>query len=525
MPVAQKVFISHTHADNERCAFLLAFLDAWGIAYWFDIEQLSPGQELSGRIQEALAQSDAFVRVCTLEAQRSYWMSKELSAYRSLAGGNRKIIFLVLDRDYILDPLEKGDLLINVTTEGAPSWIARLRAALGVRAAARRLSRRTAVGLGAAATLSVAGLGAGILVAVERSLEQGTHLPRPTSYLPTPTPVEGARRVKWTYAYEAGFQPVDLTLSGGTLYLNTDLGILALSATDGRQLWIGSQVVGLGAPQVVGTTVYTYDSNGDLDGTHLADGTPAWHVALGSFVTVSMVATTVGIYAWANGKLYALGLDGSKRWSVPLGPQDAADGSGCAAANGVVYVNAPDGFLYALSTADGSLRWRQPMPGTFVPTIAGSTLYVASNGSLGDDRLYALDALTGITRWSADLGDGAGGQAAIAGNLALVGGITRGLLAVDLTSHKVLWAGVSSQNSPDPGVSCLPAVAAGTAYVTTHDGYLVAFDLHHRGAALWRFAVGGTLLATSPAVSGGLVYVSGGDQLRGVYALDTSPTP
>ena len=50
-----KVFISHAHDDNERCGSLLAALDAWGVDYWFDTQQMGAGDNLSLTIQRAIA--------------------------------------------------------------------------------------------------------------------------------------------------------------------------------------------------------------------------------------------------------------------------------------------------------------------------------------------------------------------------------------------------------------------------------------------------------------------------------------
>lgn len=35
-----KVFVSHTHDNNDRCLPLLAALDAWGIDNWFDTQRM-----------------------------------------------------------------------------------------------------------------------------------------------------------------------------------------------------------------------------------------------------------------------------------------------------------------------------------------------------------------------------------------------------------------------------------------------------------------------------------------------------
>jgi hypothetical protein len=98
-----RIFISHTHEDNQRCQPLLAALDAWQISYWFDIQELDAGQRFSDRIQQALDQSDIFLRFSSAVAERSFWMDRELRAARGLRsadpGHPRLIIHLVVTGD------------------------------------------------------------------------------------------------------------------------------------------------------------------------------------------------------------------------------------------------------------------------------------------------------------------------------------------------------------------------------------------------------------------------------------------
>src|SRR5437868_15475203 len=112
MPGNGRVFVSHAHKDNELCAQLLVALDAWGIDYWFDTERIQPGNELSEHIQQALLEHDIFLRVCTSESQRSFWVRLETETFRALqakdesAGhkGKRTLINLVLDESFRPEP-------------------------------------------------------------------------------------------------------------------------------------------------------------------------------------------------------------------------------------------------------------------------------------------------------------------------------------------------------------------------------------------------------------------------------------
>ena len=137
-----KVFISHAHDDNERCAPLLAALDAWGVDYWFDTRRLEAGDDLSHAIQKAIAARDIFVRICTPAAQRSYWVRLETGAFRGLqarqhrGGGEatRVLINLILDAAYDPEPFDFAHIFIDASARPRREWLAELRRALGVSA-------------------------------------------------------------------------------------------------------------------------------------------------------------------------------------------------------------------------------------------------------------------------------------------------------------------------------------------------------------------------------------------------------
>lgn len=133
-----KVFISHAHDDNARCAPLLAALDAWGVDYWFDTQRMGAGDDLSASIQRAIAERDIFIRVCTHAAQRSYWVRLETGAFRGLQarrhreGGDasRTLINIILDARYEQEPFDYAHLFIDATSRPEADWLNELRRAL-----------------------------------------------------------------------------------------------------------------------------------------------------------------------------------------------------------------------------------------------------------------------------------------------------------------------------------------------------------------------------------------------------------
>ena len=88
---------------------------------------------------------------------------------------------------------------------------------------------------------------------------------------------------------------------------------------------------------------------------------------------------------------------GAARWTFKLGDEVRAS-SPAVDANGVIYIGAYDGLVYAVNP-DGTLK-RTWATGALIrssPAIAGRTLYLGSN----DDRLYAFDiGATSSSLWS-----------------------------------------------------------------------------------------------------------------------------
>lgn len=141
--------------------------------------------------------------------------------------------------------------------------------------------------------------------------------------------------------------------------------------------------------------------------------------------------------------------------------------------NGAHEVGDRAGYLYAINTADGRIRWRIALGawGPSAPAMLAGTVYVGA----ADGELYAIDAASGHPRWRVNTGD---------------------------------------------GVSSRPAVARGIVYVgsvvNAIEGRFSALDAAN-GRELWRFDPGHKILGSSPAVTDGRVYLGA---WNGLYALE-----
>jgi outer membrane protein assembly factor BamB len=196
---------------------------------------------------------------------------------------------------------------------------------------------------------------------------------------------------------------------------------------------------------------------------------------------------------------------------------------------GIVYADTWSGVV-ALRAADGRQLWHR-----LNSFLTGSVAVSAGLAVIPDVwDIVALDARTGVQRWSTGLGGGyASSSPAISGTTVLVT-TTAGLTALDLESGRVLWQrGFGLDSYGDPVGSMVdPAVVGGVAYVADGGGILHAIDVAD-GTEIWSSDTGArtqerpAVPLTSPAVADGMIYLGtaeyDGDTIAGrVIAIRAS---
>ncbi len=536
MPGNGKVFISHTHADNARCEPLLAALDAWGVEYWFDAQQLDAGQQLTPRLQEAIVQHDVLLRVCTANTSGSYWMNLELSAFRAAQyqerrqrPEQRKCIDLILDVGYTPGALERAEVTVDATNTPPHIWLAELAAPLGVTltgAAGRRgVSRRALLGLGGAAAITAAAIGSGAAIVTSRNAAANAPFPKPKTVSFT-NPQTLDPRIKW-YFKAGGDLGIGLALAGDNLMLSTDDGFFGLNAADGSIRWFQGNFVGNtgSMPIVVGSTAYLATNNvfsGVLAAFNSVTGSIIWKVATNSTLgdtNFSLSQNAIYILSDDNFVVCFNAQDGSKRWQSPIkiavsGLADRAP----VASDTAIYIGGADGVLTALSLFDGSQLWTYQTGGDIGAGVAlgPGVVYVASQ----DQHLYALNAADGsrIWRYTSDIALGA---PTVAGAVLYLG-IADQLTAIAANTGAQLW---QAQATLDGGLSDTffgSVTVAGDTLYAPAGSYLYAFSAQKR-AALWRFQ--SQMYDDnqwSPIVVGSTIYWPAANHT--LYALDATAT-
>jgi outer membrane protein assembly factor BamB len=270
------------------------------------------------------------------------------------------------------------------------------------------------------------------------------------------------------------------------------------------------------SPAVEGGRVYIGDYSGRIYAVDAATGETLWtHRTSGEIRSSAAVfagSVFVGSY---DGGLYALNAeDGARQWLFQTG---AKIFSSPAVAAGTVYVGSTDGALYAVDAITGKQRWRFPT-GNQVrssPALADGTVYVGSmNG-----KVYALAAGSGAQRWTFATAGSVHGSPAVAYGNVYVGSYDGAVYAIDAASGAKQW---SFQTAGE--IRSSPVIANGVVYVGSHDRSVYALDASS-GARLWSyrasivnhpqppladwsFPQGWPVVASSPAVSGGMLYTS-----------------
>jgi outer membrane protein assembly factor BamB len=158
--------------------------------------------------------------------------------------------------------------------------------------------------------------------------------------------------------------------------------------------------------------------------------------------------------------------------------------------------------------------WVTSLPGATTEPVLnadGSVLYVVANVvEAHRGRLFALDAATGATLWSSDLGS-PGTMPALADGVLYVQTALGWLIALPAggcgaVECPSLWEAAGGHGA---AATTQPAVAGDVVYTGWGDGSIVAHD--RAGTRLWSGSAGSEAVAAGPVVSVGQVYVTTAD--------------
>ena len=188
--------------------------------------------------------------------------------------------------------------------------------------------------------------------------------------------------------------------------------------------------------------------------------------------TASPVVAGGLVYFCTGNRLIALDVEsGARKWTFPTDePLAGVIRAAPAVSDGVVYVGATDGNLYALNASDGKLVWSYPTTGSIrgAPAVSGNIVFFGSD----NNNLYAVDVQSGELAW-------------------------RGPLATrdDVTSQ--------------------PVIASGYVVFVSMDG-LVHGASETNGVPRWEFRLATVTSRCLPAVYSDIVYIAAGNNLQAI---------
>lgn len=331
---------------------------------------------------------------------------------------------------------------------------------------------------------------------------------------------------EWTFE-PAGYASSAPALADGTLYVGTwGKTFYALDAATGEEIWSrdDGHRFGASSPVVVDGTVYVGTVG---DGPLVVSG-PEDESEFEACAFLALDDET-GELQWQYGE---------------FGEKDNIHSSP-AVSDGRVYFGGEQA-LYALDTATGDVAWTRNIPthtDSSPAVVDGVVYYGAPTAATAEPpaRVWALDAASGETLWTAGIDDGslrtspavAEGTVYVAASSMRVctaaggegeaecSGVTRGrLYALDAASGERQW---TARIETDTRSS--PAVADGVVYVGCQDGLsAVTTD----GEPAWRVTFegkrdDGPYVKSSPAVAAGHVFVGASDgRLRAIRGAESA---
>ena len=305
----------------------------------------------------------------------------------------------------------------------------------------------------------------------------------------------------WHKALKGGIYSTPVT-DGKSLFIGDDVGVMySLNLRSGKTNWsfdTGMRIVG--SPAVSNGVVVFGSANYNIYGLDAETGKELWHITTQQAVMgAATIHEGIAYIGGGDGRMFAIDIKtGKVKWSFdelknyvltrPLVYNDK------------LYFGCWDTYMYALNLADGSLAWKWNN-GNGNPKLSPASVWpVAANGKLfitAPDRYFTcLDAETGEQIWRTKeykvretVGLSEDGQTVYSKCM------WDTIVAMDATTHEPITRWATHADFGYEHNPAMPLEKDGTLWVSTKNGLLLGMDAQ-TGKVLWRHKIGNSILNT-----------------------------
>lgn len=303
-------------------------------------------------------------------------------------------------------------------------------------------------------------------------------------------------------------------------------------------------------------TLFFESLDGSLYAVDANDGAEIWKTHNGKFFSGSPSVYKGLVYACGSDGLYAVDAKtGIEKWKFQITttntPYEIYPSP--VTKEGVVYIGLWDGFVYAINTSDGSLKWKinnqSGKPFISNVTLNGNLLYAGC----GDSYLYAIDISTGSVVWKYFTGNPIYKNPLIIDNNVFAGGVNENHVLLNGLTGAVIWSASGDLQTASPtyyngiiysgggnrasGYNAITGqqewyfshgnatylekssgtVFNGKFYGGSNDGNFYAVDIATKNI-IWSMAANSYFVYSSPVIVDGILYV--GTPGQDMYAIN-----
>ena len=305
----------------------------------------------------------------------------------------------------------------------------------------------------------------------------------------------------WHKALKGGIYSTPVT-DGKSLFIGDDVGVMySLDKKTGKTNWTfdtGMRIVG--SPAVDAGVVVFGSANYNIYGLDVKTGKELWHVTTQQAVMgAATIHEGIAYIGGGDGKMYAIDIhSGEVKWA--FGELKNYVLTRPLVYNNKLYFGTWDTHFYALNLADGSLVWKWNN-GKGNPKLSPASVWpVAANGKVfitAPDRYFTcLDAETGEQVWRTKeykvretVGMSEDGKTVYSKCM------WDTVVAMDATTKEPITRWVTHADFGYEHNPAMPLEKDGTLWVSTKNGLLLGMDAE-TGKVLWRHKIGNSILNT-----------------------------